>query len=89
MSRLRSQQECKGPQELFGKILLHLLKLVQVATEGERLTFWTDLASDKNHHQLTVLQIALDDTCSSLGIRAPTVVFPALLCIAVEFSIRI
>ena len=53
---------------------------------GKLPTFWKDLTSAKKHHQLTVIQHALNDSSLSLGIRAPAVALTVILHIAVTFS---
>ena len=53
---------------------------------GYLLTFLTEFLTSKKQHNLTFLQIALDDTSSSLRIHNPA---PALLHIEVALTIRL
>ena len=47
------------------------------------------MAMAKKQHQLTVLQISLDNTLLSLRIHAPMVASPALLRILVSLTFRL
>ena len=46
-ARLLRQQERKGPQKLFGAIMLHLLNLDQTDIADELPPLWNDLAMAK------------------------------------------
>ena len=68
---------------------MYLIKLTQADTAGDIPPFWKNLVIAKKQHQLTVLQLSLDNTSLLLRIRAPMVDSPALLCIVVSLTFRL
>ena len=69
----------KGPKELFGTYLPHLLRLTQVEEVVSLNAVWVDLTTASKSHQLLVLQRALNKAAADLTLRAPTVATLALL----------
>ena len=71
--------EQKGPKELFGTNLLHLLRLTQVEEVVRLNAVWAELTTASKSQQLLVLQRALNKAVADLSLRAPTFATPALL----------